>query len=764
MYRNIIIAIILLLAVIPPPKEGSSHAMKAARRELRRQQQAPSRTYDQYQSHTMSPVPTLMSKWLQEQRVINQQKIPQRISVPGTCNSMTLLIPEQEEPSLPTAMIPSDIMSGSSLYRVTTPSGSDISDNQRNIRTPSYTRLSSKPIDSRNDFTNFAERYPVESSSNLSVENSSQTPYKDAPSLSGHPSDIDTSQAYPSLMREKLSMEVGYHTQLSSTGLSVSSVLDQLSRKGKKGDLQVSELQGFEVDELQLEKQRMQLLFYRQQKERKDQQLSSVHAEQPPPLPPPAEGKRSKNEQEIEDDDEFMMDPEQMLAFVKLKQELESVRKLMNDQRKRCRELQFAKEREEQSLAQAENRLKSQNRHFMPFMRPEDEVRWQRDQKRKLKEWERLCSEKKDELHQIEVKEIQAKTRLRAYEQHASELKKQLHAYEAKKVSQNIPEQEHSWSRPLRVMSTDSITTGSSWLSNENIAKDTISVGGGSEYNSADYQISSDIRSPVGCHSDSSSPGPFPNSGNLPPPSHQETEESIEIPTLIHNPNMTQKLASRLHEQEERLRMLKKEHDHHLNSLENIPSRSAKDKAIQLHQLKKEVRSIRDDNDETLKSYYVKGNERGYESIESSLSSSTPDVVPLMFTLPQKPPVSHSDRHSSAIMQRPTTATSYTFDTDTYQQSLIRSRSRDEISDLRKQVKSLDYSPGHRYQLPVMEQDQRRKSPKVVGGPHSYSRNRRRPDHPGGNEERGHLYKERMPGMTKNPSSSGYVQRQQTEL
>lgn len=767
--------------------------MKAARRELRRQQQTPNRSYDQYQPHVISPVPqipTLMSKWLQEQREINQQKPSgyQRISVPhNIATSLSSLVPEREEPALPT--LPSELMSDSSInhYHVTTPSGTDISDNQRNIRAP-YSKLTlpSKQDDtshlrSRTDFTSFNETGFAKYHSNdplspdLSLANSSQTPYKDVSSLSGHQSDLDTSQAYPSLAREKLSMEVGYHTQLSSTGLSVSSVLDQLSRKGKKGDhgLQVSELQSLEVDEIQLEKQRMQLLFYRQQKEKKEQELSSTLVEHQMPQQENVSMKWSTKEQE--DEDELLMNPEKLLLIARVKQELDSVRRLMNDQRKRCRELQFAKEREEQSLSEAETRFKPQNRHFMPFMRPEDESRWQRDQKRKLKEWERLCSEKKEELHQIEVKEMQAKARLRALEQHASDLKKQLLICESKQVpSREVPEKDWTErSRPLRVMSTDSITTGSSWLSNENISKDTISIG--SEYNIADYHVSGTRSPPLGCHSDSSSPGPFSTRW---PPRLPELHGSTEIPTLMHNPDIAHNIkraeysevreSSMSHEQEERLRVLKEEHNHHLSSLESIPSRSAKDKAIQLHQLKKEVHYLHDIPDYQTTDLSLRQSSSahspmrpsvgsgGYDSRESSLSSSTPDVVPLMFTLPTKVP------------HQQVTASSFTIDSlpnyqNTFQQSLLRSRSRDEISELRKQDEPLldeSLSGGHRYQL--LDQDRANRKVPKTGGPHSYSRGRPEPP---SNEERGRLYREKGSATSQNslPGSS-YVQRQQTEL
>lgn len=748
----------------PPPKEGSSHAMKAARREMRRQQQTPNRQSFDYhhQQQVYSPLvpqlPTHMTKWLQEQREISQQKPPgyHRTSVPHSMtHSMSSLIPEHDESEL-----------NAGHYRVTTPSGSDISDNQKNVRGP-YGKVTASsrqsmggqqqyPSRSRTDF--IGSFNDGTDASDLSMASHSQAPYKDtSSSILYQTSEVDSSQSYPSLAREKLSMEVGYHTQLSSTGLSVSSVLDQLPRKGKKGDsgLQLSELQGLEVDELQLEKQRMQLLFYRQQKEKQEHQESSGainDSQQSSDVWLPS------NEQVPDDEDDLLMDPEKVLQVTKLKQDLESVKKLINDQRKRCRELQFAKERGEQSLHQAESRFKSQNRPFMPFMRPEDEMRWQRDQKRKLKEWERFNAEKKDELHQIEVKEIETKARLRALEQHASELKKQLAACESQISSRDIPERDwgdkSSTNQPLRVMSIESITTGSSWLSSDNIPRDTTSVGS----DIPEFQFSSAARgSSLDCHSDSSSPKPFQPQWH---PMQPEYHGSSEIPTLMHNPDVPYNLKMPLvcrtsgsHEQNERVRLLKEEHNHHLSSLENIPSRTAKEREIQVHQLKQEVRRLQESP-----SYYNSG---GYDSRESSLSSSTPDVVPVLYV----PPINTRITLKEKSDHRPLSSSSIpSYSKSLHQQSLLKSRSRDELSRDVPEKQHMEHSglPGggdmqQRYQYTEQDSRSNRKLPKS-GGPHSYSRGRPEPPN---SDERGN----RIRGVSSTPQfTTRYVQRQQTEL
>ena len=686
---------------------------------------------------------------------------------------MSSLIPEQDESAERTV----------AHYRVTTPSGSDVSDNQSTAIRGPYSKImtptsSKQPLSvlpghqsrSRSDFmSGFNDGSYTDDLSNTSH---SQTPFKDmlSNSLSGQTSEVDNSQSYPSLAREKLSMEVGYHTQLSSTGLSVSSVLDHLPKKGKKGGIGL-QLQGLEVDEIELEKQRMQLLFYRQQKERKDQLDPSTTAVDdsqqgatdawPPSSEQQYDGKGQGDEEDL------LVEPEKLLQVAKIKQDLEYVRKMINDQRKRCRELQFAKERGEQSLNQAELRFKSQNRHFMPFMRPEDEMRWQRDQKRKLKEWERFSAEKKNELHHIEVKEIEAKTRLRALEQHASDLKKQLATCETQMSSRDIPERD--WGnrgsnniRPIRVTSTESITTGSSWVSSENIPRDTTSIGS----DIPEFQFGSIIRgSSLDCHSDSSSPKPFQPQWH---PRHPEFHGSCESPTLMHNSdvafNVKTPKARVSSEQEERVRLLKEEHTHHLSSLENIPSRSAKDKEIQVHHLKQEVRRLQDTP------VYTGGGLGGYDSRESSLSSSTPDVVPVMYAPPLTARLLSSDNKSDH--HRPSSSSSipnYSRPSfQSQQQSLLKSRSRDELSrdipERQQQQQSIEQHSGllgggdmqQRYQYPEQDSRSNRKVPKS-GGPHSYSRGRPEPPSSDDRSSRGRL--SGTPQLT-----TRYVQRQQTEL
>ena len=520
--------------------------------------------------------------------------------------------------------------------------------------------------------------------SDISYSNSGQMPYKDvSTSLSCQPSgsDVNGSQAYPSLMMEKLSMEVGYHTQsnLSSTGMSVTSVLEHLSRKGKSHGLNQSELKNLDVDELQLEKQRMYLLFYEQRKEAEIK--GALTLEKQPPMDATTkvnEWVSNKGEKDVrlmeEGDESELIDHEKFMQVTKLQQKLDSLRKLISDQRKRNREIQFAKERVKQSLLEDERKFKSQNaRNFKPFMKQEDESRWQRDQRRRLKDWDKVKAEQTEELHQFEVKEHEGRTRLKALEQHAGELKKQWQACEnsskprgnsSSRMMQDIPERD--WtdsSRPPRVMSTDSITTASSLVSSENpdVARDLISLGSDPNLPGiTDYSILGARSSPSGNRSDSSSPIPSYSRSYYP----LEMHGSIEIPTFLRNQELAKNgklLLSRgsSADQDKRLRMLKEERNLYIGSLNNITNKSIEDKALQFRQLHMEVVNSKESLDQpeldarmyqptnrgmTSPTHLTHYKGLGNDSVESSIST-TPDVIPT-FLAPQFLP--HSNQSSSS--------------------------------------------------------------------------------------------------------------------
>ena len=138
-----------------------------------------------------------------------------------------------------------------------------------------------------------------------------------------------------------------------------------------------------------------------------------------------------------EEEEELLMDPEKLLQITNLQGKLESLKKMVSEQRKKNREMQFAKERVKQSL-QEEEKKAQQARSVRPFMKIEDQARWQKDQKKRMKEWEKLKKEKTNDLQRYECKEREGRSRLKALEQHLGEVKKQLQACEGSAISRPI--------------------------------------------------------------------------------------------------------------------------------------------------------------------------------------------------------------------------------------------------------------------------------------------------------------------------------------
>ena len=543
----------------------------------------------------------------------------------------------------------------------------------------------------------------------------SQLPYKDVNSLSAQPSGTQSSQSYgPSYHMDKLSMQVGCHTQLTPGGeFPVVSLLEQLEGrrgKGESGGLHPSELKQLDVDEIGLLKQRMKLLFYEQKMKKEKEASAQLGGGKHPGVPEhrptwktemaelAEEGKGIEEEGEKEEKQvvETVVDPDKFLQLTKLRNDLESLRKLISDQKKRCREIHFAREREEQSLRQAEGKFRTQNsRQFVAFMRPEDEARWQRDQRRRLKEWERIQLEKSRRLQQIDIEEHHARSKQKAYEQHYSEVKKQLQALEASvspslgrprvpnggkhhahglgvpRLQNELPEKDWMGSaQPLRALSTDNVNT-SSWFSADNL---NVGKGVPDSYGSESIATMGDVSSasnlllsppPIGRHSDASSPTtPVEHVPYWIPP-HAQSHSEIPM-SLARGEKLHQEALNR---QEGRLRALREERQHQLMTAGSIPVRSAEEKTAQLYQLKMEVQRAREHAEmahmalppplelrkdmsdqfhdqfrpavpqtQSPDGYY--GYRRESEPLhdasltESSLSSATPDVVPTGFEAP----------------------------------------------------------------------------------------------------------------------------------
>ena len=482
--------------------------------------------------------------------------------------------------------------------------------------------------------------------SDSSYQGASQLPYKDVTHPPG-------AQGFgPSYHMDKLSMQVTCHTQLTPGGEGpVVSVLEQL--EGLKPDmrgLNSSELRQLDLDDIGLLKQRMQLLFYEQEKKKKEGEIvledaPKSHAE----MMIHHQGKKMNASKEKLDKDVEEIDPDRLLQITKLRNDLESVYKLISDQKKRCREIHFAREREEQSLRQAESKFRAQNsRQFGQFVRPEDESRWHRDQRRRLKEWERISMEKTRRLQQIDIDEHHGRSKLKALEQHHSEIKRQLQALEASgspaiartqgggKVHSHggIPPKamrdERDWMGGTRIMSTDSINTSSSWMSG---ASKGIIGSYGSESNIAGMEPAVE-HSPIGLHSETSSPSLLRDSAPYWMPMRARSHSELVVrPDTIHTPDDYR-------QQDSRLRTLQQEHHRH-HKMGTTPSRSMEEKNAQLYHLKLEVQKAREQAKHTSDHAYTDQYRRSYRrdpepelttTPESSLSSSTPDVVPTSYT------------------------------------------------------------------------------------------------------------------------------------
>ena len=215
---------------------------------------------------------------------------------------------------------------------------------------------------------------------------------------------------------DRLSMDVMLHTQLSGTSMQggITSLIPKFkatkSLRTSESHLDRSDLKELDMDEIDLEKQRIRLMLYEQQKQEKElEKTTSVSCQ----------GSESIDVLEGPDKEE------QCLSAEQLRGELESLDQIVSDQKKKYREIKMAREREEQNLKQAEKEL------FMECVSPNDEQKWHMEQKRRLREIEKLKSEKNHRLQQIQYNEYRAKNKIKALETQATEIRQQLQRAEA---------------------------------------------------------------------------------------------------------------------------------------------------------------------------------------------------------------------------------------------------------------------------------------------------------------------------------------------
>ena len=307
-------------------------------------------------------------------------------------------IPEMDEP----------------VFHPSIPGGGGISGLPPAIGGSSIAHMHGRPLSHKNVFSSVSSQMTVESQQMLTPFSQQQTPSQQQHQQQQH--------------LDKLSMDVMMHTQLS--GASTQGGITSLIPKAKnvkttdgKPHLGRSDLKELDVDEIDLEKQRIRLMFYEQQKQENEsskpvvEEVSCHRKNEPLDCEP------------LEDEDK-----EEHLSIEQMKQELESLDVIVSDQKRRYREIKMAREREEQSLKQAEKELFAE-------ISPNDQHQWHVEQKRRLREREKLKSEQNERLKHLQNDEHKAKSRLKAIEAQTAVIRQQLQKAEALK---GFPQQNRS--------------------------------------------------------------------------------------------------------------------------------------------------------------------------------------------------------------------------------------------------------------------------------------------------------------------------------
>ena len=244
---------------------------------------------------------------------------------------------------------------------------------------------------------------------------------------------------------DKLSMDVMYHTQLSGASTQgITAMIPKLDTgtRSSKSHLDHSDLKELEIDEIELEKQRIQLMLYEQRKQKEQTSLERNGRDQvASSFQKDADMQHEYLHNTKEENSDGFPEPESCVA--ELKQELLSLERLVSDQRKKYREIKFAREREEQNLKQMETNFREHELMNGTFgFNPTDQHRWQKEQKRRLRELERIRADRNEHLQKIEYNEHCAKAKLKAFEAQANEIRQQLQKAEgAQSVDSATPAQ-----------------------------------------------------------------------------------------------------------------------------------------------------------------------------------------------------------------------------------------------------------------------------------------------------------------------------------
>ena len=261
---------------------------------------------------------------------------------------------------------------------------------------------------------------------------------------------------------DKLSTDVMYHTPQSGASLSgISAILPRLlqGRGGKPylGRVHLKELDGDEID---MEKQRIKLMFYEKKNEERalrEEEESSSQAQDPPsptmsrqyssaPPPPVSSAHHFEIPTSLEEDrsnggfsafSDTEVNPSDPKDII---QELETLEHMVNEQRQYLKELQCAHEKESFNLKQAE--IEFQERELVepgsgggiPVSVAHQE-KWQKEQKKKLRQHERFRAMQREKIQKMVVEERQSVARLKAYDFKLYELRQQLEAMGSHPIS-----------------------------------------------------------------------------------------------------------------------------------------------------------------------------------------------------------------------------------------------------------------------------------------------------------------------------------------
>ena len=462
--------------------EGSSHARKAARRQKRERQRQ--ERYTDYrlerkkldhhaESHLTSSQHTdprfpphtnpQFAKWIMEQNALHQSEKGSEIDALESTLSVSN-IPER------------DLGAGSPVPSYTTTSSRPTrgSFDQHTYRTgsppvrdtvgpPSRQNDRHSPFDLLESFEAHTMSDNGSKMSDYSADPDYNMPPKSAPPTSmHHPSYRDayngslssqamlnsltpySQQQQPSQQAhlDKLSMDVMYHTQLSGASLSgISSVVSRLQRmKGNEPYLGRVHLKELDGDEIDMEKQRIKLMFYeKQNQERTLQEQGRTVSPQPDiatsatsrkvyPSSPIARDYHSPPNLKEGATNAAPVEKTHSPGKAKILRELETLEHMVLEQKRKYKEYRYARERESLNLKQAE--LKFREHELLGpgsiSMSHSHHERWQKEQKRRLRELEQFRTEQKDKMQKIENDEHRAKLKLKALEAQITIMKEQL--------------------------------------------------------------------------------------------------------------------------------------------------------------------------------------------------------------------------------------------------------------------------------------------------------------------------------------------------